>query len=344
LATVIGRRLNVDRRCIVVGSFRWWLGIALLLVWQLTRRPILQTIKDHSLPSAGNAAVMRRADYFHALATKPAAAKELRVFGLGPWIVDRYRTHWAEGMAELWRIRRAPFVTTAVGRRRAGVGVCRRVWCHRPRPPTTATSRLAKVAVLLPVLFLTMTGGTVGVRRHQPRVAAVVAARARRARARSGQTGGSPSLARPTWPASPLLVFGFEGVSFRYPGASNVVFDGLDLSIPAGSSTAIVGANGAGKTTLVKLLARLHDPTGGVITVDGQPLQRARRGGMASARSRSSSRTSCISRSPRRRTSASAPASTSPTETEWSSVPSERGSAPTSSRSPTVGTPPCHGS
>ena len=67
------------------------------------------------------------------------------------------------------------------------------------------------------------------------------------------------------------------GVVFRYPEATRPVFEGLDLRIPAGMSTAIVGVNGAGKTTLVKLLARLHDPSGGVITVDGVPLVRAAR-------------------------------------------------------------------
>ncbi|MFN2503082.1 MAG: ABC transporter ATP-binding protein, partial [Acidimicrobiales bacterium] len=64
----------------------------------------------------------------------------------------------------------------------------------------------------------------------------------------------------------------FEGVSFRYPGRPDHVFDGLDLEIPAGRSLAIVGPNGAGKTTLVKLLARLYDPTGGRVTVDGTDL------------------------------------------------------------------------
>ncbi len=47
------------------------------------------------------------------------------------------------------------------------------------------------------------------------------------------------------------------------------MFDGLDLVVPAGTSMAIVGANGAGKTTLVKLLARLYEPSGGRIVVDG---------------------------------------------------------------------------
>lgn len=46
----------------------------------------------------------------------------------------------------------------------------------------------------------------------------------------------------------------------------------VDLHLPAGSTVAFVGDNGAGKSTLVKLLARLYDPTGGTITVDGVPL------------------------------------------------------------------------
>jgi ATP-binding cassette subfamily B protein len=61
----------------------------------------------------------------------------------------------------------------------------------------------------------------------------------------------------------------FEGLRFAYPGSDHQVFNGLDLTIAANRSTAIVGANGAGKTTLVKLLARLHEPTQGRITADG---------------------------------------------------------------------------
>ena len=64
----------------------------------------------------------------------------------------------------------------------------------------------------------------------------------------------------------------FEQVRFRYPLSAGQVFDGLDLVLRAGRSTALVGINGAGKTTLVKLLARLHDPDSGRILVDGVDL------------------------------------------------------------------------
>jgi ABC-type multidrug transport system fused ATPase/permease subunit len=61
----------------------------------------------------------------------------------------------------------------------------------------------------------------------------------------------------------------FRNVRFSYPGATTSVLAGLDLTIPAGSSLAIVGQNGAGKTTIAKLLCRLYDPQDGVIEADG---------------------------------------------------------------------------
>ncbi len=63
-----------------------------------------------------------------------------------------------------------------------------------------------------------------------------------------------------------------EHVSFRYPGSDRLVLDDVTLDLPAGSVVAVVGDNGAGKTTLVKLLARLYDPDGGRIEVDGVDL------------------------------------------------------------------------
>jgi ATP-binding cassette subfamily B protein len=61
----------------------------------------------------------------------------------------------------------------------------------------------------------------------------------------------------------------FDGVDFHYPGSERPVLDHLELTLPAGRCTAVVGLNGAGKTTLVKLLSRLYEPTGGRILVDG---------------------------------------------------------------------------
>jgi ATP-binding cassette subfamily B protein len=64
----------------------------------------------------------------------------------------------------------------------------------------------------------------------------------------------------------------FEHVSFTYPGAGQPALIDIDLHLTPGSSLALVGENGSGKTTLIKLLTRLYSPDSGRILVDGLPL------------------------------------------------------------------------
>jgi ATP-binding cassette, subfamily B, bacterial len=61
----------------------------------------------------------------------------------------------------------------------------------------------------------------------------------------------------------------FEGVSFGYDADGPPTLDAIDLVVPAGTTTAIVGETGSGKTTLGYLVARLYDATAGRITIDG---------------------------------------------------------------------------
>ncbi len=65
----------------------------------------------------------------------------------------------------------------------------------------------------------------------------------------------------------------FEGVGFTYPGAGQPALSDIDLHIRPGESLALVGENGSGKTTLIKLLTRLYPPTTGRILLDGLDLQ-----------------------------------------------------------------------
>jgi ATP-binding cassette subfamily B protein len=64
----------------------------------------------------------------------------------------------------------------------------------------------------------------------------------------------------------------FEGVDFMYPGATTAALSGIDLHVKPGESLALVGQNGSGKTTLIKLLTRLYQPTAGRILLDGRDL------------------------------------------------------------------------
>ncbi len=65
----------------------------------------------------------------------------------------------------------------------------------------------------------------------------------------------------------------FEGVEFVYPGASTAALSGIDVHVEPGQSLALVGQNGSGKTTLIKLLTRLYRPTKGRILLDGLDLE-----------------------------------------------------------------------
>ena len=65
----------------------------------------------------------------------------------------------------------------------------------------------------------------------------------------------------------------FENVEFIYPGAATPALSGIDLQVRPGESLALVGQNGSGKTTLIKLLTRLYRPTQGRILLDGLDLE-----------------------------------------------------------------------
>ncbi|MEU6998621.1 ABC transporter ATP-binding protein [Nonomuraea sp. NPDC046570] len=91
----------------------------------------------------------------------------------------------------------------------------------------------------------------------------------------SGVLEEEPEVAEPKRPAELDRSRGkvrFEGVRFSYVD-SMPILPGLDLTVPAGQSVALVGATGAGKTTLAKLIARFYDPTEGRVELDGVDLR-----------------------------------------------------------------------
>src|ERR1700751_4532991 len=67
--------------------------------------------------------------------------------------------------------------------------------------------------------------------------------------------------------------FEFRNVSFHYPGNSRLVLENLNLELHPGQRVALIGENGQGKTTIVKLLTRLYDPVDGQILLDGIDLR-----------------------------------------------------------------------
>ena len=273
LAMVASNRIGGLLACVAVGTYRWWLGAGMLAMWLAIRRPQRSVITEQARTFNTNAEVMRRAFYFEQLASGPEAAKEARIFGLGGWLIDRFRAQWTIGMTASWKALRrldsrvlglSLIVLAGYAAATTFLGV--QAYQHQ--------IALGTLCALLPLLIATNTVGDISwddvglawMLEALPRVDELEAQLGTHHEADPASQQEAPVGDRPTQEIR------FTGVVFRYPEAERPVFDGLELSIPAGVSTAIVGVNGAGKTTLVKLLARLHDPTAGVITVDGVPL------------------------------------------------------------------------
>jgi ATP-binding cassette, subfamily B, bacterial len=91
----------------------------------------------------------------------------------------------------------------------------------------------------------------------------------------SGVLEERPSVVEPVRPVAMPKARGevhFDGVGFAYV-PERPVLSGLELSIPAGQTVALVGTTGAGKTTIAKLMSRLYDPTSGRVSLDGVDLR-----------------------------------------------------------------------
>src|SRR5262249_352889 len=77
LASVISMQTSGVLACIVIGAYRWWLGVLVLVFWRVARRPFRRNMLAVVQSFGGEADVMRRSEYLRLLATQPPAAKEL---------------------------------------------------------------------------------------------------------------------------------------------------------------------------------------------------------------------------------------------------------------------------
>ena len=211
------------------------------------------------------------ADYAYRLAVDPPAAKELRLFGLADWVVERFRSRRRRLFELRWqatRLRERPVLWSLLLVLAANVVV---FW---------SLGAAAADGALSP-----RQAGDLRERRgeHQhDRVRRTVVGARRRGRAGrggaaasggdgSGGCAGAAAIERPR--ACRRARSGFATSRSPIRPATSRCSRASISTIPAGSSLAIVGQNGAGKTTLAKLLCRLYDPQAGAIEVDGVDLR-----------------------------------------------------------------------
>ena len=209
------------------------------------------------------------------LATEPAAAKEIRIFGLASELVARRRRLFDE----LERSRVQVLVRTTAMTLVGWLVFCAGYLGGVAFAVHLALTGRASAGAVLLVLSL---GGQLNQQLADVTSNVTWLVETYRAVQRLlwlvDHAAAATARLAPAAPVPPpaRLVRGIAltGVSFAYPGTDHRVLDGVDLVLPAGSTVAIVGDNGAGKTTLVKLLCRFYEPTAGSITVDDVDLTR----------------------------------------------------------------------
>jgi ATP-binding cassette, subfamily B, bacterial len=262
-------RLNGFVACCILGWFHWWLGLGVFVFWRAVRQPLRQALLDMVKTFGGEADVMRRAFYFQSLTTTPAAAKETRVFGLGAWTVEQFRTHWLRGMAATWtHTARMNRVVFRVGLVVLALNVL--ICAMAARAAYEGDLSLAALSIILTSLIVVPFAGSIHF--DDVTVEWMVAALPHFDEIDAGLCEHPAATGPPPDRRAPQHSIEFDRVAFTYPGADAPVYDDLNLVLAAGRSTAIVGVNGAGKTTMVKLLAALHEPSAGQVLVDGTAL------------------------------------------------------------------------
>jgi len=258
-------------QAVVLAAYAWWAPLLVGGAWASTHWLLRESSVWGDRDEGEVLDAQRRAEYAYRQAVDSAAAKELRLFGLSEWTVDRFTVNRRRLVDLRWqatRLRRKPLRWT-IAVLIAANGLLLWSLVHAASSGTLNAGRLLLfVQAAIGTSALAFGGLSWALPPAAHSVATVLALEAEMddvGRLAAGERRSAAGLPRAT--------LRFRAVDFSYPGTSRTVLDGLDLTIEAGTSLAVVGVNGAGKTTLAKLVCGLYEPNGGVIEADGIDLR-----------------------------------------------------------------------
>ena len=260
---------------LILFGYAWWAPLLLSGAWLATHWLLRESGVWRDRNTAQVRAAQRDADYAYRLAVDASPAKELRLFGLAEWTLRRFverRSLLHRLQYDATRLRERPVLWSLL----LVLGANVLVGWALAQDATSGAVTLAAAAVFAQTAIGTSAIAFGGLNWAMDGAAAPVAAVLRLEPAMK-PAGALVSGSR-TADGLPAREIRFRDVTFAYAGGAPIL-DHFDLTIPAGTSLAIVGQNGAGKTTLAKLICRLYDPQSGAIEVDGIDLRDCDLGG-----------------------------------------------------------------
>ena len=253
----------------VLFGFAWWAPLVLAAAWLSTHWLLRESAVWFDRNTDEVRSAQRVADYAYRLAVDAPAGKELRLFGLVDWTIARFvatRTRLHQLQYEATRLRERPLVWCVLFTGAANLAVMWALWAAAADGRIDLGALVAYAQCTVGTSLIAFGGLNWALDGAAAPVAAVARLEPAMASAGALAAGQSPATGLPAHEIR------FRDVTFAYPGGAPVL-NGFDLTIPAGSSLAIVGQNGAGKTTLAKLLCRFYDPQAGAIEVDGRDVR-----------------------------------------------------------------------
>ena len=251
---------------VILAGYAWWAPIVLAGAWLATHWLLRESAiwRDRNTEEVRGA--QRDADYAYRLAVEPPASKELRLFGLVDWTIDRFiarRTRLHELQYAATRLREKPVFWSLLLVVAANVLVFWTLASAASDGRISLAQAVVYVQTAIGVSAIAFGGFSWALDGASAPVDAVLRLEPAMRPAGALQSGNRVADAKPA------REIRLRDVTFAYTPSGNAVLENFDLTIPAGSSLAIVGQNGAGKTTIAKLLCRLYDPQSGAIEVDG---------------------------------------------------------------------------
>lgn len=215
----------------------------------------------------------REMDYCVRITTELAAAKEVRVFGLGDFFLERFCDRSRSALSEVSQLRFQQLRLSALFSSLHALALAGGFW-YVANNARAGHFTLGDIALYLNAVR--QAQGLVRSLEWSLSFLHEIVLNLRGLFTLVDQAKPAIALAPPTQhqkaPARVRSGIELQRVSFRYPESTQVVLEEVSTLLPPGKVTALVGTNGAGKSTLVKLLTRMYDPDGGEILLDGVPL------------------------------------------------------------------------